>query len=146
VVQVTGYGEQGERWVVDRYNIRQSLRANEHGECYPIDPASYPEDWDLLLSDVFEKSWALASDPTKRMRLMAMAVDSGGEDGVTDNAYKFWRKCRREGLGKRFISLRATVFAAQNSSPAHSLTTRTGQPGAQKPQVMCRFIFSRPMH
>jgi phage terminase large subunit GpA-like protein len=35
------------------------------------------------------------------MRLMAMAVDSGGEDGVTDNAYKFWRKCRREGLGKK---------------------------------------------
>ncbi|MHB9319108.1 phage terminase large subunit family protein [Phytobacter diazotrophicus] len=101
VVQVTGYGEQGERWVVDRYNIRQSLRASEHGECYPIDPASYPEDWDLLLSDVFEKTWALASDPTKRMRLMAMAVDSGGEDGVTDNAYKFWRRCRREGLGKK---------------------------------------------
>ena len=63
VVQVTGYGAQGERWVVDRYNIRQSLRANEHGECYPIDPASYPEDWDLLLSDVFEKSWGLASEP-----------------------------------------------------------------------------------
>ncbi|MDC0728562.1 phage terminase large subunit family protein [Phytobacter diazotrophicus] len=101
VVQVTGYGEQGERWVVDRYNIRQSLRASEHGECCPIDPASYPEDWDLLLSDVFEKSWPLAGDPTKRMRLMAMAVDSGGEDGVTDNAYKFWRKCRREGLGKK---------------------------------------------
>jgi phage terminase large subunit GpA-like protein len=36
VVQVTGYGEQGERWVVDRYNIRQSLRASEHGECYPL--------------------------------------------------------------------------------------------------------------
>ena len=103
VVQVTGYGMQGERWLVDRYNIRQSLRANEHGECYPIDPASYPEDWDLLLSDVFEKSWALSSDPSQRMRLMAMAVDSGGEDGVTDNAYKFWRKCRRDGLGKKIF-------------------------------------------
>ncbi|MDU7869368.1 MAG: terminase gpA endonuclease subunit, partial [Pantoea sp.] len=65
VVQITGYGPQGERWVVDRYNIRQSLRASEHGECFPIDPASYPEDWDLLLSDVFEKSWALSSDPSK---------------------------------------------------------------------------------
>ncbi|MRF78325.1 phage terminase large subunit family protein, partial [Escherichia coli] len=79
------------------YNIRQSLRAKEHGECYPIDPAGYPEDWDLLLSDVFEKAWPLASDPSKHMRLMAMAVDSGGEDGVTDNAYKFWRKCKRNG-------------------------------------------------
>ncbi|WHP32829.1 phage terminase large subunit family protein [Trabulsiella odontotermitis] len=101
VIQVTGYGQQGERWLVDRYNIRQSMRINADGESYPIDPASYPEDWDLLLSDVFEKSWPLASDETKCMRLMAMAVDSGGEDGVTDNAYKFWRKCRREGFGKR---------------------------------------------
>ncbi|MBM6570339.1 phage terminase large subunit family protein, partial [Escherichia coli] len=42
----------------------------------------------------------LASDPSQQMRLMAMAVDSGGEDGVTDNAYKFWRRCRRDGLGK----------------------------------------------
>ena len=119
VVQVTGYGMQGERWLVDRYNIRQSLRANEHGECYPIDPASYPEDWDLLLSDVFEKSWALSSDPSKRMRLMAMAVDSGGEDGVTDNAYKFWRKCRRDGLGKK-------VFLFKGDSVRRSkLITRT---------------------
>lgn len=119
VVQVTGYGAQGERWVVDRYNIRQSLRANEHGECYPIDPASYPEDWDLLLSDVFEKSWTLSSDPSKRMRLMAMAVDSGGEDGVTDNAYKFWRKCRRDGLGKK-------IFLFKGDSVRRSkLITRT---------------------
>ncbi|STI74716.1 phage terminase large subunit [Escherichia coli] len=28
------------------------------------------------------------------MRLMAMAVDTGGEAGVTDNAYRFWRRCR----------------------------------------------------
>jgi phage terminase large subunit GpA-like protein len=54
------------------------------------------------------------------MRLMAMAVDSGGEDGVTDNAYKFWRKCRREGLGKRFISSRATVSRAANLFREHS--------------------------
>lgn len=101
VVQITGYGSMGERWVVDRYNIRHSLRSDDLGESRPLDPGSYPEDWDLLLSDVLYKTWALASDPLKRMSLMAMAVDSGGEDGVTDNAYRFWRKCRREGEGKR---------------------------------------------
>ena len=101
VVQVTGYGIMGERWIVDRYNIRQSLRCDSNGESIQVDPASYPEDWDLLLTDVFEKTWPLASDPNKGMRLMSMAVDSGGEDGVTDNAYKFWRRCRRDGLGKR---------------------------------------------
>ena len=101
VVQVTGYGCRGERWIIDRYNITQSLRGDSDGESQRIDPASYPEDWDVLLTDVFHKSWPLASDPSQQMRLMAMAVDSGGEDGVTDNAYKFWRRCRRDGLGKR---------------------------------------------
>ncbi|EOT7056068.1 terminase gpA endonuclease subunit, partial [Escherichia coli] len=101
VVQVTGYGSRGERWIIDRYNITQSLRGDSDGESQRIDPASYPEDWDVLLTDVFHKSWQLASDPSQQMRLMAMAVDSGGEDGVTDNAYKFWRRCRRDGLGKR---------------------------------------------
>lgn len=101
VVQVTGYGSRGERWIIDRYNITQSLHGDSDGESQRIDPASYPEDWDVLLTDVFHKSWPLASDPSQQMRLMAMAVDSGGEDGVTDNAYKFWRRCRRDGLGKR---------------------------------------------
>ncbi|EGG3328991.1 phage terminase large subunit family protein [Salmonella enterica] len=101
VVQVTGYGSRGERWIIDRYNITQSLRGDSDGESQRIDPASYPEDWDVLLTDVFHKSWPLASDPSQQMRLMAMAVDSGGEDGVTDNAYKFWRRCRRDGLGRR---------------------------------------------
>lgn len=101
VVQVTGYGSRGECWIIDRYNITQSLRGDSDGESQRIDPASYPEDWDVLLTDVFHKSWPLASDPSQQMRLMAMAVDSGGEDGVTDNAYKFWRRCRRDGLGKR---------------------------------------------
>ena len=101
VVQVTGYGSRGERWIIDRYNITQSLRGDSDGESQRIDPASYPEDWDVLLTDVFHKSWPLASAPSQQMRLMAMAVDSGDEDGVTDNAYKFWRRCRRDGLGKR---------------------------------------------
>jgi phage terminase large subunit GpA-like protein len=101
VVQVVGYGAQGERWIVDRYNIKQSLRCNAEGESLPIDPSSFPEDWDLLRTDVLEKTWALDGNPGMRMSLMAMAVDSGGEDGVTDNAYAFWRRCRRDGLQRK---------------------------------------------
>lgn len=119
VVQITGYGSLGERWVVDRYNIRHSLRSDDLGESRPLDPGSYPEDWDLLLSDVLYKTWALASDPSKRMSLMAMAVDSGGEDGVTDNAYRFWRKCRREGEGKRVYLFKG------DSHKREKLITRT---------------------
>jgi phage terminase large subunit GpA-like protein len=47
------------------------------------------------------------------MRLMSMAVDSG-EDGVTDNAYKFWRNVAVKGWVNGFISSRATVYAAAN--------------------------------
>lgn len=101
VVQITGYGENGERWVIDRYNIRHSLRCDEHGEALPVHPGAYPEDWQLLVSDVLEKSYPLQTSPERRMPVLAMAVDSGGEEGVTDNAYRFWRQCRRDGLHKR---------------------------------------------
>lgn len=102
VVQIIGYGENGERWLIDRYNIRYSLRVNEvTGEALPVHPGAYPEDWDLLVTDVLNKSYPLTEQPEKRMPVLAMAVDSGGEDGVTDNAYKFWRRCRQDGLHKR---------------------------------------------
>lgn len=55
VVQIIGYGENGERWLVDRYNIRQSLRCDENGEAQQVHPGSYPEDWQLLITDVLEK-------------------------------------------------------------------------------------------
>ena len=54
--QVTGYGSMGERWLADRHNIRQSMRYDANGLSQQIDPASHPEDWDLLLTDVFNKA------------------------------------------------------------------------------------------
>jgi len=101
VVQVIGYGSHGERWIVDRYNIKQSMRTGPNGESLPIDPAGYLEDWDLLRTDVLDKTWPLNSNPSISMPVLAMAVDSGGEDGVTGNAYEFWRQCRRDGVHKR---------------------------------------------
>ncbi len=119
VVQVVGYGDHGERWIVDRYNIRQSLRTGPNGESLPVDPASYPEDWDLLRTDVLDKTWPLEGETDKRMRLLALAVDSGGEDGVTDNAYEFWRRCRRDGQQRR-------VYLFKGDSQTRSkLITRT---------------------
>lgn len=101
VVQVTGYGEKGKRWIVDRFEITQSLRTDERGECVRIHPGSYREDWKLLISDVLEKTYPLRAHPAIRMSIMALGIDSGGEPGVTDNAYSFWRQCRREGLSRK---------------------------------------------
>lgn len=74
-----------------------------------------------------------------------MAVDSGGEDGVTDNAYKFWRRCRREGLGKRIYLFKGTASGAANLSSERFPTTRADQRAAHRRRGMCLFIFSRPM-
>lgn len=119
VVQIVGYGQHGERWLIDRYNIKTSLRCNGDGEALPIEPGGYPEDWDLLVSDVLEKTYSLQSDERRQMPIMCMAVDSGGEDGVTDNAYKFWRRCRRNGLGKRVYLIKG------DSTTRQKLITKT---------------------
>lgn len=119
VVQIVGYGESGERWLIDRYNIKSSLRANSDGECYQIDPSAYPEDWDLLISDVLNKQYRIDGSSNGYMPILAMAVDSGGEDGVTDNAYKFWRKCRRDGVSKRVYLVKG------DSTKRQKLITKT---------------------
>ncbi|EAM1733389.1 DUF1983 domain-containing protein [Salmonella enterica] len=76
VVQMVGYGAYGERWIIDRYNIRYSLRVNENGESQPVNPAAMPEDWDLLRTDVldnasklqqFSKEWQDANDKWNAM-------------------------------------------------------------------------------
>ena len=119
VVQIIGYGENSERWLIDRYNIKSSMRSNSDGESLPIDPSAYPEDWDLLISDVLNKQYRVEGLDGGFMPILAMAVDSGGEDGVTDNAYKFWRRCKRDGLSKRVYLVKG------DSTKRQKLITRT---------------------
>ena len=119
VVQIVGYGENSERWLIDRYNIKSSMRSNSDGESLPIDPSAYPEDWDLLISDVLDKQYRTEGLDGGFMPILAMAVDSGGEDGVTDNAYKFWRRCKRDGLSKRVYLVKG------DSTKRQKLITRT---------------------
>lgn len=99
VVQIVGYGEQGERWLIERYNLAFSLPDSD-GVINPIDPRN-ANDWQILISDVLKKRYPLADNPQHFMPILAMAVDSGGEEGVTDSAYQFWRTCRRDGLAKQ---------------------------------------------
>lgn len=119
VVQIVGYGENSERWLIDRYNIKSSMRSNSDGESLPIDPSAYPEDWDLLISDVLNKQYRIEGLEGGFMPILAMAVDSGGEDGVTDNSYKFWRRCKRDGLSKRVYLVKG------DSTKRQKLITRT---------------------
>ena len=103
VVQVVGWGAHGERWLVDRYNLRWSTRLTGNGEPEPVNPGMYPEDWDVIITEVVHKAYPLSWDKDRGLKPMLVAVDSGGADGVTDRAYKFWKKCFARGLGSRVI-------------------------------------------
>lgn len=102
VVQIKAVGEHKEQSLVDRYSITHSTREGMAEEFAPIDPASYPEDWDVLTERVVKATYR-TSDPTREVRVRFTVVDSGGEDGVTANAYAWWRRLRRQGLHDRVV-------------------------------------------
>ena len=100
VVQVHAVGEHFEQALVDRYEIRDSKRQGVGTEFAPIDPASYAEDWALLTEKVLSATYR-TPDEGRELRVLAAAVDSGGEDGVTENAYAWWRSLKALGLQHR---------------------------------------------
>ena len=109
VVQVHGFGEHGEMWIIDRFDIKKSERLDEQGEHFWLSPASYPEDWRLIIPQVLEKTYPLADDTGRVMPIYHTICDSGGREGVTANAYDFWRYLRDEtpeGHHRRFSLLK----------------------------------------
>lgn len=104
-VQIHAHGPHGEQWVINRYAIKDSRREGMSGDWAPIDPASYPEDWDRLTEEVLLKTYRTPIEG-KEMRVLMCAVDSGGEggkdaegnkSGVTTNAYAWYRRVRLRG-------------------------------------------------
>ena len=91
--------------VIDAFKIRLSNRRNVADERLPIDPAAYAGDWDVLETELMNKTYELADGSGRRMRLRAVASDSGGAEGVTGHAYNFWRKLKgkQDGSHRRFI-------------------------------------------
>lgn len=96
VVQVMGYGPNRQRWVIDRYNIKYSARGGDDR----IDPATFDEDWDLLIP-LIDKSYPLDDGSGREMRVCGVLCDSGGREGVTDKAMTFYRRMPSE-LKPRF--------------------------------------------
>ena len=100
-VQVQAVGPDGEQWVIDRFTLTKSKReGHSPGDFAAIDPASYPEDWDVLTDRLIMGTWRTAHENLE-LHPVAVVVDSGGEDGVTHNAYAWYRRVRAMGLGRR---------------------------------------------
>ena len=81
---VRGFGERGESWIVDKGRIV--------GE-----PGTSSESWDELLN-LFAKIYPLQSDPGRGMTIKACGFDSGGEPGVSLQAYAAWRRWKKRKL------------------------------------------------
>lgn len=108
VVQIHGWGPDREMWLIDRFNISEDRGANNDQAPRQISPATQPEDWDLLTRDVLLRTYKLADGSGRRMPIVAMAVDTGGErsqegtgESVTSQAYDYWRRLKKEGLQSR---------------------------------------------
>lgn len=100
VVQIHAVGPYREQWLVDRFEIKKSTRPGMGEEFAQIDPASYPEDWDVLTDKLLRATWRTPTEG-REMRLKLLVVDSGGEDGVTASAYTWFRRVRKAGMAPR---------------------------------------------
>lgn len=104
IVQITGIGEYGEMTIIDAFKIRFSNRVDENDTRKPllqIDPGAHPEDWDMLIENVIEKSYPLADGSGRRMPIKITFSDSGGSDGFTANAVRFWLRLRDDPLKRQ---------------------------------------------
>lgn len=110
VVQIHGWGANREMWVIDRFNIKEDKGPNNDQPGRQINPATHPEDWDLLTRDVLHRSYALADGSERRMPIAAMGVDTGGEgkgaESVTSQAYEWYRRLAKQGLQSRVFLLK----------------------------------------
>lgn len=102
VVQVHAVGPHFEQALVDRYELKESKREGVGTDFAPIDPASYAEDWALLTERVVQSTYKTPIEGHE-LQVLLTVVDSGGEDGVTDKAYAWWRAMRQAQLHDRVM-------------------------------------------
>lgn len=102
IVQVHAVGPHMEQQLVDRFEIKWSKRAGMGTEFAPIDPGKYPEDWDVLTDKLLRATWKTPHDE-REIRAKLVTVDSGGEVGVTENSYAWFRRVRQLGLAERVM-------------------------------------------
>jgi phage terminase large subunit GpA-like protein len=124
VVQVHGVKEHGDVVIVDRFKIRQSRRRSDDDstQFLWVNPATYLEDWQILVDEVIEKSYPLADDSGRHMMIKSIACDSGGKEGVTVKAYEFWRWLRDDHEGNHHKRFQLVKGASTPDAPRVRIT------------------------
>ena len=102
VVQVFAFGKHMEHWLIARFDIHSPPTSAPRAKERSIDPPRYLEDWDALF-ELLERKFPVQDKPFSLVPV-ALAVDSGGEDGVTRNAYAWYRRAKQKGYrGRVFL-------------------------------------------
>lgn len=148
VVQVHGIGKGGDIYLIDRFAIKKSERLDEDGERERVKPASYVEDWNLLIDGVIKRTYPLGDDSGRRMGIFMTGCDSGGksdtknDSSVTKNAYQFWRQLRDagDGLHRKFLLIKGgssrTAPRVQLSHPDSERKDRSAGARGEIPVLM----------
>lgn len=131
VVQIHGWGPNRETWVIDRFNIKEDRGPDNDQPARQINPMTQPEDWDLLTRDVLKRTYRIADGTGRRMPILAMAVDTGGEgsgtESVTSQAYEYYRRLMRDGDG-----LHGRVYLLKGGSGKTNSRIRKTEPDNTK--------------
>ena len=128
VVEVRAFGVHLESWLVDRYAIWVTER---NGQAAKVDPAGYAEDWDLLTAKVVQATYK--TNTGRELRVLRTAVDTGGEDGVSHNAYSWYRRLRKTGLSSRVMLVKGGSKAAEKPVTKGSARMNNGKPMPDMP-------------
>lgn len=112
-LQTHAFDLEGRMWVIHRTAIKRSKREIINMSTGEVTfelakPFTHSEDWDCLADYLKDLKYAVEGKPGTFLRPAMIAIDSGGGHGkddegksasATNNAYKFWRKLRKEGSG-----------------------------------------------
>lgn len=117
VVQVHGWGVGLEGWLVDRFVITASRRPE--GERFAaVEPAAYLEDWDVLIEQVIDRTYAV-NGLQIALPIWMTLCDSGGKAGVSAKAYAFFRHLRKRSKHRHFFLVKG---ASRMDAPTAQLT------------------------
>lgn len=136
-VQVHGFGVDLEQWIVDRFSLTTSARPDGRGGFLPLNPASYLEDWNVLIEQVLRRAYACEGHPNWRMSPIMVPCDSGGEAGVTERAYAFWLSLIAKKLHRRLMLVkgdgRLSAPRLHRSFPDHDRSDRKARAAGKVP-------------
>ncbi len=99
-VEVEGWNEHAESWVVDRFEIETTADGGE------LDTANVAAHWDLLVARVIRAAYPLYDDPTRELPVAAAVIDTGGIGGKDDEG------ANTEGVAGQAKDFRRRLFAA----------------------------------